>query len=111
MKLPLEYIIDPGHGWLKVSLKAYPDALASGSGYGYLTATHAYLEEDVEMGHFLLTHPEVDPTTVPVRHVEYFHAPSPIRSIPRHIGLDDLRRLEEARTAAGNEGPDTPVGG
>jgi hypothetical protein len=52
------WILDAGHGWLEVSLHAFPDALDYGTGYGYHDprAGVAYLEEDCEAGAFIAGH-------------------------------------------------------
>ena len=69
----MEWIQDPGHGWLKVSKSEYPDAYKSGTGYGYQDSTHVYLEEDCEAFHFLRHHPEIDASALPTRYVRDFN--------------------------------------
>ena len=59
MSIPLVFVSDPGHGWLQVPLADYPDALNYGTGYGYVDAEHAYLEEDCEAPAFLRAHPDL----------------------------------------------------
>lgn len=56
----IRFLTDPGHGWLEVSLKAFPDAVEYGTGFGYLDewSQVIYLEEDLEAGAFLRAHPE-----------------------------------------------------
>ena len=64
----LHWIVDPGHGWLRVDLRAYPDALDYGTGFGYedIKASHCvFLEEDCEAPAFLAAHPEIDWKRVP----------------------------------------------
>jgi hypothetical protein len=64
---PVSWEIDSGHGWLRVPLSKYPDAINHGTGYGFHNkqAGIVYLEEDVEAGTFLLAHPEIDLNTIP----------------------------------------------
>lgn len=52
-------ITDPGHGWLAVDTRVYPDALDYGTGFGYRSGDWAYLEEDCEAVAFLMDHPEI----------------------------------------------------
>lgn len=54
------WIGDAGHGWLAVSLKAYPVAIDYGSGFGYLDDDYIYLEEDLEAVAFLMDHPQLE---------------------------------------------------
>jgi len=53
------WINDPGHGWLAVSLEAYPDAWNYGTGFGYEDGRWIYLEEDVEAAAFLMDHLDI----------------------------------------------------
>lgn len=61
-----EYIMDAGHGWLRVLLKDIPDRRKYSS-YSYKDMFYAYLEEDCDMPLFLeqfesfhLTHVHLD---------------------------------------------------
>lgn len=47
-----EYLIDPGHGWVKVSKRLLMDLGIAGeiTSYSYERGDHAYLEEDCDMG-------------------------------------------------------------
>jgi len=47
------FISDDSHGWLEVSLIAYPEALAFADGSGYINGNTIYLEEDGEAPLFL----------------------------------------------------------
>lgn len=49
-----KFISDPGHGWLEVSLKDFPFAQRSATGFGYKNGDFIYLEEDVEANDFLV---------------------------------------------------------
>jgi len=49
----MTWILDPGHGWLRVVKSVYPDAVNHGTGYGYEDELAVYLEEDCEAGSFL----------------------------------------------------------
>jgi hypothetical protein len=46
---------DPGHGWIKVPLELLVELGIAHliTGYSYMTTTHAYLEEDCDMGTFI----------------------------------------------------------
>lgn len=70
----LEWISDPGHAWLAVSLEAYPDALNYSTGYGYMDNARVYLEEDWEAVAFLTAHPELDGRSI-LERVYDFDAP------------------------------------
>jgi hypothetical protein len=63
----MHWIIDPGHGWLEVSLADYPDAINHGTGFGYYAKAtcRVYLEEDCEAPSFLRSHPEIDWQAIP----------------------------------------------
>lgn len=79
------WILDAGHGWVAVSIHAYPDALDCGTGFGYLDARAgvAYLEEDCEAAEFIARHPELDPGAWTV--IDYSTSPSgdaPCRALP-----------------------------
>jgi len=82
--MAIEFISDPGHGWLKVPLADYPDAIECGTGYGYTSrdGRTVYLEEDVEASLFLDRHPGVSWDSIPKRYVRAFDKSLP--SIPRH---------------------------
>lgn len=76
-KLPLLYITDPGHGWLRVDKEVYPMAHLSGTGCGYVNVMsgdkdHIYLEEDCEMTHFLENLND-GTLQIPEKHVEWFN--------------------------------------
>ena len=50
------WIVDPGHGWLEVTIPQVIKAMEAGfipSDYSYMTKTNAFLEEDVDAGRFL----------------------------------------------------------
>ena len=47
------FITDDSHGWLEVSLIAYPEALDFADGSGYINGNTIYLEEDGEAPLFL----------------------------------------------------------
>ena len=49
-----KFISDPGHDWLEVSLKDFPFAQRSATGFGYKNGDFIYLEEDVEANDFLV---------------------------------------------------------
>lgn len=70
MSTTVRWITDPGHAWLEVSLADYPDALDYGTGYGYRSSTHAYLEEDCEAPAFLRDHSNLDSRALPVFHTD-----------------------------------------
>lgn len=50
-----EFITDPGHGWLKVPLADLNEfgVVHEITRHSYMTATHAYLEEDCDAPTFL----------------------------------------------------------
>jgi hypothetical protein len=52
----LFWIEDPGHAWLAVDTRNFPDALECGTGYGYRRGDFVYLEEDLEAPAFLENH-------------------------------------------------------
>lgn len=56
MTIKIEYVHDPGHGWLKVPLAEFPDARDFGTGFGYDDGAFIYLEEDCEAGLFMDAH-------------------------------------------------------
>lgn len=73
--MTLRFVSDPGHGWLRVVLKEYPDALESATGYGFWAGTGhtaVYLEEDIEASDFLERHPEIRWEDIPQGHVARF---------------------------------------
>ena len=49
-----KFISDPSHGWLEVSLKDFPFAQRSATGFGFKNGDFIYLEEDVEANDFLV---------------------------------------------------------
>lgn len=53
------WIGDDGHGWLAVSLEAYPVAIEYGTGFGYMDNDYVYLEEDLEAVAFLMDYPQL----------------------------------------------------
>lgn len=75
------WITDAGHGWLAVDLSKYPDAVKSGTGFGFQKKGTIYLEEDCEATHFLFQHPEIDPKELRVvNDGDYSH----IRMFPKN---------------------------
>jgi hypothetical protein len=73
------WIVDPGHAWLEVDIRQYPDALQYGTGFGYASGHLAYLEEDCEAPAFLRGHPELDSRSLRVLH---FDDDAPCRFLP-----------------------------
>lgn len=96
----MHWIEDPGHGWLRVPLADYPDAIESGSGYGYVDSEAAYLEEDMEAADFLNRHPEIDAAALESRYVPNFNRNR--RRVPRNITMATFRErwYGQARAAA-----------
>lgn len=96
--MALRFVEDPGHGWLRVELKEFPDALESATGYGFYAGggeTAVYLEEDVEAVDFLKRHPEVDPSTIPHAYVKSFSRDR--RPLPRNLTYDQFVAKQRAR--------------
>jgi hypothetical protein len=105
--MALRFVSDPGHGWLRVELAEYPDALESATGYGYWAgqASEAtggrgaiYLEEDVEASDFLDRHPEVRPEDIPSTYVDRFDRGR--RPLPRNLTMDQYAARLKARRGA-----------
>lgn len=86
----IRFVEDPGHAWLRVDLREYPDALESATGYGYWAGkTAVYLEEDVEAVDFLKRHPEIDQGSIPRAYVDRFDR-SRRESLPRNLTYDQF---------------------
>lgn len=87
--MAIKFISDPGHGWLRVELSEYPDALESASGYGYWATGRkaVYLEEDLEASDFLERHPELDYSTIPHSYVKTFDR-NTRACLPRNLTFD-----------------------
>lgn len=99
--MALKFIEDPGHGWLRVDLKEFPDALESASGYGFWaggTEAAVYLEEDMEAPDFLDRHPEIDRSAIPSAYVRSFNRNR--RPLPRNLTYDDFVARRRARAVA-----------
>lgn len=96
------WISDPGHGWLAVSLEAYPEALDYGTGFGYLNNTHVFLEEDLEAVAFLTDHPEVTGSNkrgmIPEKGYDF---DAPVRRLGRNLDMLDTESFY-ARLRADN---------
>lgn len=48
-----DFIVDGGHGWLKVDVKKFPFAKQFADGYGYKRGNFVYLEEDCQAPKFI----------------------------------------------------------
>lgn len=96
------WIGDDGHGWLAVSLEAYPVAMDYGSGYGYMDDTHVYLEEDLEAVAFLMDHPQIKQANGRGELAEkQYLGDAPIRRLRRNYDILDTAAFS-ARLAAEN---------
>lgn len=98
--MALRFIEDPGHGWLRVPLSEYPDAIESATGHGYWSKdrTAVYLEEDVELADFLIRHPEVSFFDVPWSYVQRFDT-SRRERLPRNLTFDQWLAKSRARAS------------
>ena len=88
--MALKFVSDPGHGWLRVELKEYPDALESATGYGFWSGngrTAVYLEEDLEASDFLERHPEIRYEDIPHAYVKVFDR-NTRACLPRNLTYD-----------------------
>ena len=96
------WIGDAGHGWLAVSLEAYPVAIDYGSGFGYLSDTYIFLEEDLEAVAFLMDHPQLQGANKRGMLAEkQFLGDAPIRRYRRNYDILDTVAFS-ARLAAAN---------
>lgn len=72
-QFPYSWVIDPGHGWLKVPVTHVCPQEMKISSYSFYDDNWAYLEEDSDAGKFLRYYNIVDEArTYPVKHVERF---------------------------------------
>jgi hypothetical protein len=87
-----QWVIDPNHAWLAVSLEAYPDAVEYGTGFGFVDskASVIYLEEDCEALAFFRAHPEIDPSDLPEQGYE---SDAPCRMLPNNESRFDVSTL------------------
>ena len=96
------WIGDSGHGWLAVSLEAYPVAMDYGSGYGYMDSDYVYLEEDLEAVAFLMDHPQIKHANKHGMLAEkQYLGDAPIRRLARNYDILDTAAFS-ARLAAEN---------
>jgi hypothetical protein len=96
------WIGDDGHGWLAVSLEAYPVAIDYGSGYGYMDNDYVYLEEDLEAVAFLMDHPQLMGANKRGMLAEkQYLGDAPIRRLARNYDILDTAAFS-ARLAAEN---------
>lgn len=95
--MALRFVSDPGHGWLRVDLGEYPDALESATGHGFWAdedgCMAVWLEEDVEMSDFLDRHPEVRFEDIPSSYVKSFRRG---RNLPRNLTFDQFVARRQA---------------
>lgn len=76
---------DPGHGWLKVPI-AIIDSLGIGhkiSAYSYMRKDYAYLEEDCDMGAFMIAFRDKHGNDPVIREANRREGYSKIRSYAR----------------------------
>ena len=82
----LLWIIDPGHGWLRVAKAVHPSAVECSTGFGFEDADFVYLEEDCEAGAFLrsLGLTPADRDVLGRIPFEDYASEAPCRSLPRN---------------------------
>jgi hypothetical protein len=96
------WIGDDSHGWLAVSLEAYPVAIDYGSGYGYMDNNYVYLEEDLEAVAFLMDHPQLRGASKRGMLAEkQYLGDAPIRKLRRNYDILDTAKFS-AKLAAVN---------
>ena len=76
------WITDPGHAWLAVDVRKYPDAVDYGTGFGYSGEDWIYLEEDCEAPAFLIDHHELDSRSMFVQ--DYPRTDAIVRFMPKN---------------------------
>jgi hypothetical protein len=75
----LEWVVDPGHGWLSVPL-SLATKVEGISTFSYMRAGRAYLEQDCDAALFL-NHYGIDPETITT--VQRFEDEAPCRNFAR----------------------------
>lgn len=96
--MAVRFVEDPGHAWLRVDLREYPDALESATGYGFWAdrdKSAVFLEEDIEATDFLQRHPEIDRGSIPSDYVKDFNRN--LRPLPRNLTYDQFVAKQRAR--------------
>lgn len=77
-KLTLRFISDPGHGWLRVPIEMLKPEMGI-SGFSYVDAEWAYLEEDCDAGRFFQVYDQ-EKFNIEYRNTNHNSA---IRDLPR----------------------------
>jgi hypothetical protein len=96
------WIGDGGHGWLAVSLEAYPAAIEYGTGFGYMNDNYIFLEEDMEATAFLMDHPQVMGANGRGMLAEkIYEGDAPVRRLRRNLEMLDMEAFK-ARLHAEN---------
>jgi hypothetical protein len=98
------WISDDGHGWLAVSLHAYPGAIEYGTGFGYMDNAYIFLEEDLEAVAFLTDHPELAGANKRGELAEKrYDGDAPVRRLGKNLDIMDTEAFY-ARCSAENTG-------
>lgn len=81
------HIVDPGHGWLRVTQSDFKKSGVKASSFSYEDAHYVYLEEDADATMFLRESGRVN-ESIPTVHVG--HNPNPIGYYPNPREMDRI---------------------